>query len=115
MYFDRRDPAGRTVFVGSDGRVTQTTDFGRAFISTWNQSLANLQFSGVPVRVFYGAMTGDPVATGHPAERTRNPDLTDVSDLRYIARRRLRFAGDAWTWEHGGNNIGARAEDPPSP
>lgn len=63
IYFDPRDPTGRTVFIGSDGGLAQTTDFGGTFDTTWNQSLANVQFESVPCHNSYGTTSAD---SGHP-------------------------------------------------
>jgi hypothetical protein len=59
IYFDPRDPTGKTIFVGSDGGVAQTKDLGTTFTTFWNQFLANLQVSGTPPRNNYGNMTVD--------------------------------------------------------
>ncbi len=57
LYFDLRDPSGRTLFVGSDGGLASSTDLGGTFTSAWNRSLANLQFASVPCRNAYGTTT----------------------------------------------------------
>ncbi|MGZ4618882.1 MAG: hypothetical protein ACXV3F_09210 [Frankiaceae bacterium] len=67
LYFDPRDPSGHTLFVGSDGGVAQTTDFGATFTSDWNRSLANLQFASVPCHNGYGNASVDPAVAGRIA------------------------------------------------
>ena len=67
LYFDPRDRTGRTLFVGSDGGLASSTDSGTSFISTWNRSLANLQFASVPCRNAYGTMTASSMTPGRLA------------------------------------------------
>jgi hypothetical protein len=67
LYFDPRDPSGNTLFVGSDGGLSSTTDLGDTFSSAWNRSLANLQFASVPCRNAYGTMTISPSTAGRVA------------------------------------------------
>jgi hypothetical protein len=57
LYFDPRDASGSTLFVGSDGGLSSSTDLGGTFSTVWNRSLANLQFASVPCRNAYGTMT----------------------------------------------------------
>jgi hypothetical protein len=67
LYFDPRDRSGQTLFVGSDGGLSSSTDLGGTFSSAWNRSLANLQFASVPCRNAYGTMTMSPSTAGRVA------------------------------------------------
>ncbi|WP_344808150.1 beta propeller repeat protein [Microlunatus ginsengisoli] len=67
LYFDPRDQSGQTLFVGSDGGLASSTDLGDTFTSTWNRSLANLQFASVPCRNAYGTMTASGLTPGRLA------------------------------------------------
>ncbi len=64
LYFDPRDPTGNTLFIGSDGGLASSTDLGRTFSSSWNRSLADLQFASVPCHNGYGGMSVSPVQAG---------------------------------------------------
>src|SRR5258707_1797607 len=65
--FDPRDTSGKSLFIGSDGGVVHTSDFGATFTSNWNQFLANLQFESLPTHDFFGTMTADPTTPGRIA------------------------------------------------
>jgi hypothetical protein len=67
LYFDPRDRSGRTLFIGSDGGVVQTSDSGATFTSNWDQSLADLQFESLPTHDFFGTMSADPTSPGRVA------------------------------------------------
>ncbi len=67
LTYDPRDPAGKTLYIGSDGGVAVTRDDGVSFDSSANRQLANLEFYSTYVtRDFYGTLSaqGDLIAGG---------------------------------------------------
>jgi hypothetical protein len=57
VYFDSRsDRSDTTIYIGTDGGLTSTSDTGATFKSLYNKFLPNLQFYGRNTGGFYGKM-----------------------------------------------------------
>jgi hypothetical protein len=99
LHFDTSDRDGQRLFIGSDGGVAMTPDFGGTFASSYNRELLNLQMNGYGTstpthRYFYGSLGVSPAVTGLVATGTQ-----DNGNLVC----QLKAPGSAWTWGEGGD------------
>lgn len=60
VHFDRTDPSGQRLYLGTDGGVAGTSDLGETFSSVHNQHLRCLQFQSYPRRAFNGSSSVRP-------------------------------------------------------
>lgn len=65
FHFDRNDPDGQRVFIGSDGGIVRSDDLGGSFVSRYNQRLLNLQLLGTTaLREWWGTLGVSPTVPG---------------------------------------------------
>lgn len=102
LNFDPSDRDGQRLFIGSDGGVAMTPDFGVTFASSYNRTLLNLQMDGYAGyaggssthRYYYGSLGVSPAVTGLVGAGSQ-----DNGNLVC----RLKEPGSAWTWVEGGD------------
>lgn len=95
MLFDPYDQNGNRIFIGSDGGIAMTPDFGNTFVSTYSRELLNLQLLGTTgAREWYGSLGVSPAVTGLVATGTQ-----DNGNLVC----QLKAPGSAWIFIEGGD------------
>lgn len=89
-----RGASGEELFIGSDGGVALTRDFGGSYVSSLSRQLLNLQLLGTTgAREWYGGLGVSAIHTGLVATGTQdNGNL--ICDLP---------AGNGWTFFEGGD------------
>jgi hypothetical protein len=89
-----RGAQGEELYIGSDGGVAVTRDFGGSYVSSYSRQLLNLQLLGTTgAREWYGGLGVSPIHTGLVATGTQdNGNL--ICSLP---------AGEGWTFVEGGD------------
>lgn len=95
LYFDTSMSTGQRLFIGSDGGVAMTVDFGKTFVSSFNREMLNLQLLGTTgAREWYGSLGVSPAVAGLAGSGTQ--------DNGNIVCQ-LEAAGSAWSFVEGGD------------
>lgn len=104
LYFAPNAQEADQLYVGSDGGIVVTTDFGQTFVSQFNRSLLDLQFYGSGSGTTAGALTVSSRFFGLVAGGTQ--------DNGNIYLRPDSDAGSAWHTLEGGDGGLNRFVDP---
>ena len=95
LYFDGSVAKDQRLFIGSDGGIAMTADYGKTFVSSYNRQLLNLQLLGTTAAArFYGSLGVSPAVGGLVGTGTQ-----DNGNLVC----QLEPAGSPWSFLEGGD------------